>query len=231
MELIVISDSKLKIMLTAPDMVRYDLDGSTKDCTDRRTRAAFRHIFDDARREIGFDTEGERLFVQMYASREGGCEIFVTKLGTEPLLWEDEIPLPSPVSLDRGLTPAEKALLETVCATRDTPSSAAEEAGGGRTPSFALRPESTEALLGVCRALLRRGYRGGSRAYVEETGRGDRWYLLLSPIERRGECLTGKYAFAGEFGTVLDAKEAELYLGEHGRCICPAEAVEILGRL
>ncbi len=228
MELIVISDSKLKIMLTAPDMIRYKLEGSCKDCTDVKTRAAFRHIFDDARREIGFDTEGERLFVQMYASREGGCEIFVTKLGAEPLLWEDEIPLPAPDSLDAGLTDAEKALLERICATEETPPSAAAEA---TAPSLALLMDSTEALLGVCRALRGRRYRGRSRVYIEETERGDRWFLILTPTRERHGTFSKRYAIAAEFGTEKDPSETELYLSEHGRCICPSDAVEILGRL
>lgn len=228
MELIVISDSKLKIMLTAPDMIRYDLEGSCKDCTDDKTRAAFRHIFDDARREIGFDTEGERLFVQMYASREGGCEIFVTKLGAEPLLWEDEIPLPAPSSADGELSPGEKALLERISA-RDEAVDTAKESSA--SPSFALLLDSTEALLGACRALLGRRYRGVSRAYVEETGRGDRWYLLLTPAGGRRGGLPRPYDLATEFGVETDAEETALYLSEHGRCVCPSEAVETLGRL
>ena len=229
MELIVISDSKLKIMLTAPDMIRYDLEGSCKDCTDDKTRAAFRHIFDDARREIGFDTEGERLFVQMYASREGGCEIFVTKLGAEPLLWEDEIPLPAEEHSGDKLTDAEKNLWKRICASEKEQPHVAEEHSS--TPSIAILLESTEALLGVCRALVRRRYRGESRAYIEKTGYGDRWFLFLSPNGAHGGQLPGRYALTTEFGTVKNPRETELYLSEHGRCICPSGAVETLGRL
>lgn len=81
MELIVITPTKLKIMLTPPDMKRYDLSPTRMDCADEETRRSFRRIFNDARTQIGFDTTGERLFVQLYTSRGGGCEIFVTKLG------------------------------------------------------------------------------------------------------------------------------------------------------
>lgn len=81
MELIVITPTKLKIMLTPPDMKRYDLTPARMDCADEETRRSFRRIFDDARTEVGFDTAGERLFVQLFSSRGGGCEIFVTKLG------------------------------------------------------------------------------------------------------------------------------------------------------
>ena len=35
----------------------------------------------EARNRIGFDTDGNQIYVQVYPSREGGCEMFVTKLG------------------------------------------------------------------------------------------------------------------------------------------------------
>ena len=48
MELIVISSSKLKIMLSADDMSKYAL-GAEIDYADRKTRQAFRSILDEAR--------------------------------------------------------------------------------------------------------------------------------------------------------------------------------------
>ena len=80
MELIVICDTRLKIMLTGEDMAHYDLGDPCKEEVSPHTREALRHILTDARAEIGFDTEGDRLLVQLYASKGGGCEIFVTKL-------------------------------------------------------------------------------------------------------------------------------------------------------
>lgn len=116
MELIVISESKLKIMLTAPDMAYYELESARMDCADAHTRAAFRHIFDDARAEIGFDTEGERLFVQLYASREGGCEIFVTKLGN----WEDSFPAVGEALWDGPLTDCDEAVGHTLAVAAES---------------------------------------------------------------------------------------------------------------
>ena len=84
MELLVISESKLKIMLTAPDMIKYDLTSPPTNSLSLHDREVLRHLFRDAKAEIGFDTEGARLFVQLYSSKEGGCEIFVTKLGILP---------------------------------------------------------------------------------------------------------------------------------------------------
>lgn len=80
MELIQISENKLKIMLSENDMIKYALDGDDTDYSKDETRRAFRAMLSHARELSGFDTRGERIFVQMYPSR-GGCEVFVTKLG------------------------------------------------------------------------------------------------------------------------------------------------------
>ena len=81
MELIQISENKLKIMLSENDMIKYALDGDDTDYSKDETRRAFRAMLSHARELSGFDTRGERIFVQMYPSRGGGCEVFVTKLG------------------------------------------------------------------------------------------------------------------------------------------------------
>ena len=79
MELILISNSKLKIMLTAEDMKKYNID-CEGDVTLRR---GFRPVLERARRDCGFDPCGGRLLVQVFPSRSGGCELFVTRVGQE----------------------------------------------------------------------------------------------------------------------------------------------------
>ena len=44
MEMIVISPSKLKIMLTPPDMQRYDLPSEALDCTDEMGAPCRKHL-------------------------------------------------------------------------------------------------------------------------------------------------------------------------------------------
>ena len=70
MELIVISESKIKLMLTGDDMAMYS--GSTKDILNG--------IMRDVRNKCGCRGMNGRIFIQMYPSRGGGCEMFVTKL-------------------------------------------------------------------------------------------------------------------------------------------------------
>lgn len=81
MELIVISDAKLKVMLTAEELKKYELDAEGMDSESTEAKRVLRGILDEVKRRTGFDAGGERILVQLYPSRTGGCELFVTKLG------------------------------------------------------------------------------------------------------------------------------------------------------
>ena len=245
MELIVISESKLKIMLSAPDMAKYELESARMDCRDIHTREAFRHIFDDARTKIGFDTEGERLFVQLYTSKEGGCEIFVTKLGnnaasfpSEEILNDDmyeegpPILAVSPQEMSHG----EKALLRRIYESEEEANhmetTRAERrliAGGVRTA--ALLFERAEDVLTVCRRLLRDGYRGRSTAYIEEVHDKTKWYLLLDIPDVSVYRLPRRFAYLSEYGQRVTSSELFTYLAEYGKLIRKGDAVEVLGQL
>lgn len=79
MELIVISNSKLKIMLSAEDMKKYNIecDGASA------LRCGFRPVLERAHLDCGFDIDSGRLLVQVFPSRKGGCEMFVTRAPLE----------------------------------------------------------------------------------------------------------------------------------------------------
>jgi negative regulator of genetic competence, sporulation and motility len=80
MELILINENKLKITLSECDMKQYDLDCTTIDYDNTETRRAFWSILDEAKHKTGFDAAHGRVFIQLYPSRAGGCEMYVTKL-------------------------------------------------------------------------------------------------------------------------------------------------------
>ena len=79
MELIVISDKRLKIMLSADDMSAYNINALTLDTDNNKTKRILYDILDRAKRNAGFESDTDRVFVQIFPSREGGCEMFVTK--------------------------------------------------------------------------------------------------------------------------------------------------------
>ncbi len=140
MELIPIDDSRIKIMLTPPDMRRYDLRAEPMDRVDNRTRRAFRHIFRDAREMSGFDTAGARLFVQLYTALGGGCEIFVTKL-TRDTPCDDSLSAIDCSCLPASRKPSPDQCLRDIQASRDneyapdeSPSHANESSPACRSP-------------------------------------------------------------------------------------------------
>ncbi len=80
MEFLVVSDSKLKIMMNREDMKKYDIDGDNIDYDNPKTRRSFWRILDVAREKCGFEASGDKVLIQFYPAKDGS-EIFVTKLG------------------------------------------------------------------------------------------------------------------------------------------------------
>ena len=78
MELILISGSKLKIILDADESKKYnvaDIGGDVDVCD----RGRLSGILEDVYRLSGFDTRCDNLSIEIFESRSGGCEIFITK--------------------------------------------------------------------------------------------------------------------------------------------------------
>ena len=79
MDFIRISDSKIKVTLSPEDLDKYVAEGER----DRPSgsHGTLRAILREIRRETGFDVTGERVLMQMFPANDGGCELFVTRLG------------------------------------------------------------------------------------------------------------------------------------------------------
>lgn len=101
MEMIKISQFELKVMMSPEDMRKYELDGDEEDTLSRRT--ALRSILREARYQTGFSSCGERLLVRMFPSRDGGCEMFVTKLSAKSGTDSEKRVLSSPSPLPEGV--------------------------------------------------------------------------------------------------------------------------------
>ena len=141
MELILISENKLKITLSECDMKQYDLDCNTIDYDNTETRRAFWSILDEAKHRTGFDAASQRVFIQLYPSKEGGCEMYVTKLALKAL--------PAPEDSAR----ASHALLPL----------------SRRCLAFAF--DTVEALIKVCRRLCAIDFSGNSESYLTDSGK------------------------------------------------------------
>ena len=234
MELLVISESKLKIMLTAPDMIKYDLTSPPANGLSLHDREVLRHLFRDAKAEIGFDTEGARLFVQLYASKEGGCEIFVTKLPDSnpipPLEGQEQTFTEGNDSVNLGMkhhnetlnfkTSSEKRLLQAIYDTEEPNVSYVRQA---------YRFFDLASLLAVCRRLGTMGYRDDhplwSYVYIVDREKCSDWYLILEhPLFEEPDL----FLFLSEYAVSVDPDHIITYLAEHGRLLASTNAVDIL---
>ncbi len=181
MELIRISDSKIKLMLTSDDMASYT--GSTREM--------LREIMHDACRKCGSTPIEGRLFIQMYPSRKGGCELFVTRLGER-----------------NGETTMREGEERTLTEYRPYPS---------RERHIVYSFETMNHLLGCCLGLLQLGYRGTSSAYIDR-GRRNYYLLLVSETFIAGEnfgklCPSRTYYYINEHCDVICGEEAVEKLG------------------
>ena len=147
MELIVIDERRIKVTLTAEDMKVYRMTSG-----ETGTKDALRGILRDAREKCGYRGPGMRgrIYVEMYPSRAGGCELFVTKLAER--------------NSGTSMKPGNESIL-------------AEYRKYIYKGRVIYRFEEMPHLLGACAGLRRSGYHGESSAYREEEKRA--YYLIL----------------------------------------------------
>ena len=202
MELIRISENKIKIMLNANDMSAYDLPTEGIDYCENSVREAFRAVLKDAGKKTGLDFSDGRLSIQLYPSKAGGCEMFVTRTATG----------------GSGRTRTESGGIHV-----KNPATKVKEEDGAprweRSEAFAF--ESMKWLLSVCKRLRRIGFTGNSAAFRDETGRC--FLVIDTTATLRSQII--------EYGTGESAEAVRLYISEHGSTICPRNAIEILGAL
>lgn len=218
MELIMISDSKLKIMLTSEDMKEYSLDCNTLSYENTETRRAFWSILDEAKHRTGFDAASERVFVQVYPSKKGGCEMYVTKLGIfsgkKRADNEDgDIRINDDVR-GGGMKNCEETI------------STSERFLSRRKRILAFRFDGIDPFLGACKRLYTSGYEGESSAY-----RTDRHFYLRIRDEDAEYSKGEIESILLEYAEELDSTYFDIYIGEYGSCICESEAVKTLGEL
>ena len=81
MEFLLIGESKIKIVLSSAEAKKQGLDTSSTDVSGPLARRVLWRILDMAKTEVGFDPKGDKVLIQLYPLANGGCELFVTKLG------------------------------------------------------------------------------------------------------------------------------------------------------
>ena len=203
MELIRISEGKLKIMLTPMDMRQFELSTDNFCDDSEQMHRSFRLLLEEVRRRSGFEADDHRISVQYFPSREGGCEMFISNLSGE----KDRVTC--------ALTPSQG--IQPTTRTR-----------GSFCRSFAYRFEGVDELLSVCRRLLPMDYISASSAYRDDAGR---YYLFINTFAASPFATPEELYFVVEYGSVENAAQLRLYLAEHGAVVCAEDAVGTLGAI
>lgn len=208
MEYIMINESKLKIILESSELEARAIESDDLDYANPDAKKLFSEILDEARVRFGFDTTGYRVLLQLYPSCDGGCELFVTRLGK---LENDD-------AEQKSSSGAQKP-------SRD------QKKSKRRKEKRIYRFERLPDICDVCRRLLDIGFPAESSAYISRNGD---WYLSITYDDCEGvnEILPcSELSFISEYGYREDAEALSLYLCEYGRTICTEKAIESLGKI
>jgi negative regulator of genetic competence, sporulation and motility len=80
LEVQLIHKDKLKITLTADDMLSMGLRYEQMALGDPATRTALRTLLEQARQQTGFHPRGAKLFIEVYSAEGDGCVLYFTLL-------------------------------------------------------------------------------------------------------------------------------------------------------
>lgn len=210
MELLRIGEEKLKIILTHEDLLSFEMSETDLDYTNTETKRMLWEILHRAKSSVGFNADGHRVLVQLYPTRESGCELFVTRLGALPC---DCLP-------DAQEETKEEEPLHSV-SPKKSPSGSC-----GRLGAFCF--ESLGDLLTVCRRLSAIPHRSQSYAYRSEDGR---YHLFLDGLDTIPYLSVDEFSFLHEYGTAEPVTATQTMLSERGLLFCPSDAVKTLGVL
>ncbi len=80
MEVIKIDRARLKLMLSAADLEKYELDCDALEANDAAACLALGVLLRDAKRKVGSTADFNRISVRIFPCLKGGCELFVTAI-------------------------------------------------------------------------------------------------------------------------------------------------------
>ena len=75
--------NEIRIQLSREDLEAFSITLEDFDYDSSKGKKVIWELFDKAREETGFETEGEKVYIQLYPKAKGGCELFVTKIEPE----------------------------------------------------------------------------------------------------------------------------------------------------
>ncbi|MBO7169591.1 MAG: adaptor protein MecA [Clostridia bacterium] len=184
MEIVRISEEKLKLTLCKEELEKYDLKPEELDYDKTETRRVIWQILDEAKRKTGFDAASDRALIEAYPGRRGGCEIYVTLLSEK----KKSKGVRGRIGIYR-FTDAEHLF-----------SLAAAMKAGGREYESALYRMDDGGLFLVLKEPLEESIRKETvlspLSFVEEYGARCKQGGLFHALQERGECLIQRDAIS-----------------------------------
>lgn len=209
MELIVVNSQKLKIILNKDDMMSFDISGEDLDYSSAKTKKALGSILEKAKNEAGFDTRNDRLYIQVFLSLDGGCEMFLTRRARL---------LPEPES--KGCSFIKKKYGNAADYTREY----------GR---YIAKSHNIEDIIDLCIRLKKEGFCGLSSLW-EIKGE----YIVKIDFRQRNTGLSdtecdlpdfSRFSFICDYCNIRYADDIpSAYIDEHGKTIIKENAVEVI---
>ena len=203
MEMILISQNKLKIMISKADLEGFGLNVDMLDYNNTETKRMLWDILTTAKRSVGFDPDGHRVFVQLYPSKSGDCELFVTKIGfSESSIYD---------VYDK----------ETEASDEDT------DTGDDRIVSSIFKMYSLSALTEACRRLTERKVSLQGLVYILN----DSFYFIILCSDNGFSYPLDDLSLISEYGTLETSEDLLFKIYEFGKLICDKDAIKIFSQL
>ena len=201
MEYILINESKLKIICEKEDLLPYGINAEALEYSDASSRKFIEVLLEEAKAKHGFETSKYRVLIQLFPDTDGGCEIFVSKLG---LLKKESETTEKKENIQKraSIEPMKKIFFF----------------------------EKLDFLLEACKRLSFLPHcKKSSVFYIAEKGYYLYFeHNTVGELEEYGINTLNEYSFMLEYGEAQNEKENLPYLNEYAKCICKENAVEIL---
>lgn len=204
MEYIVIDESKLKVICEERDLEPYGISTDSLEYGDACSRRFIEDMLNEARARFGFETSRHRVLIQLFPDNDGGCEIFVSKLGALPKSVDT-----SEVDKDSKTSPTSREIQKI----------------------FFF--EKLDYMIEACKRLsFLPPCKKSSAFYIDGEGYYLHFEIICDdPLEEYGIFALDEYSFLLEYGEPQRAKENLAYLKEYSKCICKESAVETLANI
>ena len=212
MEIIAISESKLKIIMTQKDMQRYGLDENEFYLSVTNTKAILEKILHNCPVKTGFENtdKNDKILIQLYPEKSGGCELFVTK-----------------ITLDSAEELKEEDLMTPFDNNKYLLSPATQKSSEIKKSVLVYNFESIDDVIMASRALKARNLCTDSSLYK---GNNLLYYLMIKTSVEENLKSSPSYILS-EFGELERSETSILTLSEYGKCILDKNAIAELSEI